>query len=101
MGDASWSTCGAGACKSLKRFFDKTLENLSSMKFYVMVIATVMLYLEKLSPEYWLYTMGICIATRNLVELAHVFKEAKLGTTTVVNNATSADPKQPKETTDA
>jgi hypothetical protein len=77
MGDASWRQCGASVRKSLKRFLDKTLENVGSMKFYVIVIASALLWVGKLDAEYWFYAITICVATRNLVEIASVVKDVK------------------------
>lgn len=71
--------CVISVRKSLKRFLDKTLENLSSVKFYAVVIASLLLYTDKLSSEYWFYTIAVCIATRNLVEVLGVVKDIRLG----------------------
>ncbi len=93
MGDANWKACGKSVRRTLKRFFDKTLENLSSMKMYVIIGASVLLYFGKLDAEYWFYTMAVCVATRNVIEVLSVVKDIRLG-------KSSALPSVPPEKTD-
>jgi hypothetical protein len=106
----SWVACGDSVRRSFKRFLDKTLANLSSLKFYAVLLASYLKLEGKLTSEFWFYTVSLCVLSRDTLkmvfsaletvkgikEITHAPKESAPTTVTNVVNTQDATDGTPK-----
>jgi hypothetical protein len=65
--------------ESAKKLGFKTLENMASVKFYILVVSTVFFYVGKLSEGVWQETVLIVAGLRAVNEVASMFKKEPAG----------------------
>jgi len=53
---------------------DRAQQKLSSRKFIVFIIATVMMFMGTITPEYWVYVAGIYIGTQAVIDSVSIIK---------------------------
>lgn len=59
----------------LKKTLIKTFENMVSVKFYILIISTIFLYIGKLSENLWQETVLVVAGLRAVNEVAAMFKK--------------------------
>lgn len=64
-----------GFCDGLKKIGLKSMENMVSVKFYILIISTVFLYIGKLSENLWQETVLVVAGLRAVNEVASMFKK--------------------------
>lgn len=65
----SWERCGDSVRRSFKRFLDKTLENLGSLKFYAICLASYLKVKGDLDSDIWFYTVALCVLSRDTLKM--------------------------------
>jgi len=66
---------------------DRAQQKLSSRKFIVFIVATVMMFMGTITPEYWVYVAGIYIGTEAVVDSVSIIK-TKMSAMTAIPTAT-------------
>ncbi len=64
--------------KALEQLGFKTLQNITSIKFYILVISTIFFYIGKLSEGTWQETVLAIAGLRAVNEVASMFKKPQV-----------------------